>query len=98
MKFDLTNWKKNKKRTLFYLWPMAIAMVIMFFVLPFAVDNSLILYLLTPFLALLPFIPFAIVDVRRYKAEAAQEKRELQAKYDAEDKAMFGKLLREVEL
>lgn len=96
MKIDSVKWEKTKKRSLFYAWPMIISSAVIFFVLPFAVDNSLILYLLTPFLALLPFVPFTIVEVRRYKAEAAQEKRALQAKYDAEDEAMFGKPLREI--
>ena len=98
MKFDLTNWEKNKKRVLFFLWPMAIAAVLDILVTPFIIGASPKLALLTPLMALIVFAPFIVTDARRQKAKLALEKRELQTKYDAEDTAMFGTPLREIEL
>lgn len=103
MKIDLTNWKKNwekdKKRLLFLMvWPMAISAVVDILVVPIVIDASPKLALLMPLLALIIFAPFFIVDARRQKAVAAQENRELQAKHDAAETAMFGKPLRELEL
>ncbi len=98
MKIDRIAWEKTKKKSLFYAWPMAISGVLMPFVVSVAVDASPAFWLLTPWLSLLIFVPFVIVDVRRHNAESAREERELQARYDAEDKAMFGKPLRELEI
>ncbi len=97
MKINSINWQKNKKRTLFFLWPMALSSVITVFLPPF-IDGSSVLAWLMPFLGLIVWVPFVIVDMLRYKAETEREKREMQARYDAEDKAMFGKPLREFEL
>lgn len=98
MKINRIAWEKNKKRSLFYAWPMAISTLLQIFVVPAIVNTSSTLALLTPWLALLVFAPFAYVDARRQRKSTAQEKRELQDKYDAEDQAMFGKPLRELEL
>ena len=98
MKIDLKKWEKTKKRTLFFLWPSCISTFLIVFVMPLADRISSDLTMLTFLISLLVYVPFAVADVRRYKAEAAQEKRELQEKYDAQDKAMFGKPLREIEL
>ena len=102
MKTDSIASQKTKKKppfyAPFYLWPSAIAAVMMVFVEPVAAHTWPIFSLLTPWLSLLIFLPFTIVEVRRHRSEAAREKRDLQAKYDAQDKAMFGKPLREIEL
>lgn len=99
MKIDLKNWEKNKKRIFFLiLWPMAISTVLNIFVGPIALHASPKLALLMPLLALIVFVPFITIDARRQKAVNARENREMQEKYDAEDKAMFGKPLRELEL
>ena len=98
MKINIELWEKFKKTTLFYAWPSAIAGVLMVFVTPVVVAASPALALLLPWLSVLIFAPFAYVDVQRRKQEAARQKRALQDKHDAEDKATFGKPLRELEL
>ena len=98
MKIDLKNWEKNKQRTLFFAWPMAISSLLGNFIIPVAYDKSPTLVLLTPFLVPLVFVPFAYIGVRRHREYAEREKRALQDKYDAQDTAMFGKPLRELEL
>ena len=103
MKFDLTNWKKNwekdKKRIFFLIvWPMAISTVINIFGGPFVLHASPKLALLTPLLGVIVFMPFIVIDARRQKAVIAHEKQALQTQHDAQDKAMFGKPLRELEL
>lgn len=98
MKFDLTNWAKNKKRIFFLIvCPMALSTVINIVVGP-VLHASPKFALLTSLLEIIVFVPSIIVELKRYKAETEREKREMQARYDAEDKAMFGKPLREFEL
>ena len=70
----------------------------MIIAIPWAVETSPIFALLMPWLMVLVYLPFIIVDVRRNQAAAARERRELQAKHDAQDQAIFGKTLREIEL
>lgn len=103
MKFDLTNWRdnweKDKKRLLFLMaYPMAISSVLNILIAPLVINASPELALLTPWLSILVFVPFFIIDALRQKAVAARENRELQARHDAAETAMFGKPLREVEL
>lgn len=98
MKIDSIAWEKSKKRSLFFAWPIAISAVLSVFITPMMVEISPKLSLLTPLLGLIVFVLFIIVDMWRHKAETAREKRDLQAKYDGEDKAMFGKPLRELEI
>jgi len=41
-------------------------------------------------LNLLHWVPFLAVDISRCNKEIAREKQELQARFEAEDKALFG--------
>ena len=90
-------WNKKAYRELLVMWPMIVPSAISFFT-PNRVETAPIATFALPFLSLIVWLPLVVIEVRRYKAEAAREKRELQAKYDAQDKAMFGKPLREIEL
>ena len=98
MKIDPIMRAKLKEIVLFCACPMAIQIVLMILIFPFAFDTSSILSWLMPFATLLVFLPFNYVASRRRRADAVREECELQAKYDIEDKAMFGKPLREIEL
>ncbi len=84
MKNNSIAWEKTKKRTLFFLWPMAISTVLSMLVTPL-ITGAPKLLLLMPLLSLIVFLPFIFVDARRQRAETAREKRALQAKYDAEE-------------
>lgn len=98
MKFDLTAWKKNSYREFLCMWPMIVPSVMSLLVTTEMIETAPVAMFALPFLALIVWVPFVIVEVRCHRAEAAQEKRELQEKYDAADRAMFGKPLREFEL
>ena len=94
MKMNSIDWESARRRASLYAWPTAISTPLMIVAIPWAVETSPLWSLAMPWLLVLVFVPFIIVDVRRSEAEAAREKRELQEKYEAEDEAMFGKSLR----
>lgn len=98
MKIDSIAWEKNIYREFLVMWPMIVPSVMSLLVTTEMIETAPVATFSLPFLALIVWVPFVVVEVRRHRAEAAQEKRELQEKYDAEDRAMFGKPLREVEL
>ena len=97
MKIDPIKREKFKEIALFCICPLAIQVVLMIVIFPFAFDTSSILSWLMPFSTLIVFLPFTYVASRRRRAEAVREERELQAKHDAQDRAMFGKPLRDFE-
>ena len=98
MKMNSIGWEVAKKKSNLYAWPTLISTPLIILTIPWSVGTAPVFSPLMPWLLLLVYVPFIWVDMRRNQQATAREKRELQAKYDAEDKAMFGKPLSEIEL
>ncbi len=99
MIMDRVAWEKTKAEFRLYKWPLVINLGLQVFSLILSFNR--IWPLLSPYIPLVSMLilfPWIFVDGRRRRKEADRQKLELQEKYDAEDKAMFGKPLREFKL
>ena len=74
---------------LFYAWPWALSLIVTFFFPKIATTFHLSLFLM-PLLILLIWAPFITIDIVRRNKEIAREKQKLHARFDAEDKALYG--------
>ena len=89
MKINPETWSKFKAHCRRYAWPWAISTLLTVFIMPISAALSISPFWMLP-LDILIWIPWALADYRRASNAGQQERLQLQAKYDAEDKAMFG--------
>ena len=99
----LFTWERMKKELRFYKWPLMIQcglLIVSLFLLVTglwsALPSTFSSWIFT--LSCLVFLPFFYADWRCRRQETHNQRREMEAKHDAEETAMFGKPLREIEL
>lgn len=74
---------------LFYLWPAGLSTALTFFFPGIATALQLSLFVM-PLISFLIWLPFITVDFVRLRKVLDREKQDMQARFDAEDKALFG--------
>ena len=89
MKINPNTSAKLKAYWRFYGWPWALSSLLTVFMWPISEALSISMFWMPP-LGILIWVPWAIADYQRASKAGQQERLRLQAKYDAEDRAMFG--------